>query len=94
MAAQEAARLERREGGPTSLTMYSPLAALLRPGGPLTIPLDAPVRDALVAMERAGEGAVVVVDRTLRVPLGIFTLRDLVRRVTLPGGDLEQPIAA
>jgi CBS domain-containing protein len=36
----------------------------------------------------------VVTDRERRIPLGIFTLRDHVRRVTLPGGDLGQPVAA
>src|SRR5919206_322493 len=45
-------------------------------------------------MERLRAGSVVVVDRRRGVPLGIFTLRDLLRRVALPGGDLGQPIAA
>jgi len=93
MTAEHAARVERRDGAPASLSMYSPLSALLGTAAPLTIPLDAPVREALVAMEREREGAVVVVDPARRVPLGIFTLRDLLRRVTLPGGDLGQPIA-
>src|SRR5512138_1361372 len=76
-----------------TLTMYSPLSAVIgRP--PVTVGLDTPVRQALVEMERAGATAVVVTEPERRVPLGIFTLRDLVRRVTLPGGDLEQPVAA
>jgi CBS domain-containing protein len=75
-----------------AVTMFSPVAAILRQ--PLTVPLEATVREVLERMERAGAGAVVVVDPARRLPLGIFTLQDLVRRVTLPGGDLLQPIAA
>ena len=52
------------------------------------------MRDALERMERARAGFAVVTDRPGEFPLGIFTLHDLVRRVTLPGGDLQQPIAA
>jgi CBS domain-containing protein len=73
------------------MTMFSPISAFMRPG--VTVPLEATVREALETMERAGASSVVVIGRERRVPLGIFTLRDLVRRVTLPGGDLQQPIA-
>jgi len=86
-----------RSSGPrapgAALTMYSPLSALLR-RDPVTVPLEATVRSALEAMERARLDLVVVTDAERRYPLGVFTLRDLVRRVTLPGGDLEQPVAA
>jgi CBS domain-containing protein len=75
-----------------ALTMYSPLSAIVRPA-PVTVPLDATVREALEAMERRGVGSIVVADRVRNVPLGIFTLQDLLRRVTLPGGDLAEPIA-
>src|SRR6266508_7033089 len=86
----ERAPVERRR--PT-LTMFSPLSAVIG-RAPLTVGLDTPVRQALVEMDRAGARAVVVTDPERHVPLGIFTLRDLVRRVTLPGGDLDQPVAA
>ena len=76
-----------------ALTMFSPLSAILG-RTPVTVGLDTPLRQALVEMDRAGARAVVVTDPERRVPLGIFTLRDLVRRVSLPGGDLEQPVAA
>ncbi len=76
-----------------TLTMYSPLSALIG-RAPVTVGLDTPVRQALVELDRAGARAVVVTDSERRVPLGIFTLRDLVRRVTLPGGDPDQPVAA
>ena len=75
-----------------ALNMYSPLAAVLR-RDPVTVPLNATVRQTLEAMERARIGFIVVADPRSRAPLGVFTLQDLVRRVTLPGGDLEQPIA-
>jgi CBS domain-containing protein len=72
--------------------MYSPLSVIIR-REPVTVPLQATVREALETMERAHIGSIVVTDPERRVPLGIFTLRDLVRRVTLPGGSLEAPIA-
>jgi len=77
------------QAGP--LTMFSPLAAIVRREA-VTVPLDASVRRALEIMERSHLGSVVIATAD-RVPLGIFTLRDLLRRVTLPGGDLSQPIA-
>ncbi|HSN91821.1 MAG TPA: DUF294 nucleotidyltransferase-like domain-containing protein [Anaeromyxobacteraceae bacterium] len=80
-------------GRPPSLTMHSPLSAIVG-REPVTVPLDATVRDALEIMERLRVGSVVVTDHERRFPLGIFTLRDHVRRVTLPGGDLAQPIAS
>ena len=73
--------------------MHSPLSAIVR-RDPVTVPLDATVRSALEAMERAHLDFMVVTDAGRGLPLGIFTLRDLVRRVALPGGDLEQPVAA
>lgn len=74
------------------LTMYSPLSAVLR--RPLTVPLDASIRETLRRMEPARTGFVVVVAPDGRVPVGVFTYEDMVRRVTLPGVDLDQPIAA
>jgi CBS domain-containing protein len=80
---------ERRRA---TLTMYSPLAAILR-REPVTVPPQASIREALEVMERTGVGSVMVTDPARRVPLGIFTLKDLLRRVTLPGGDLAEPVA-
>lgn len=77
---------------PASLTMFSPVGEVLR-REPVTVGLEASVRQALEAMERAGAGSLVVVEPRAHIPLGTFTLQDLVRRVTLPGGSLEQPIA-
>ncbi|WP_242339964.1 MULTISPECIES: DUF294 nucleotidyltransferase-like domain-containing protein [unclassified Anaeromyxobacter] len=81
------------EGRRATLSMFSPLAAIIRRPA-VTVPLDATLRVALERMERTRIDSIVVTDRTGDVPLGIFTLRDLLRRVTLPGGDLQQPIAA
>ena len=76
----------------TTLTMFSPLSAILR-RPPSTVPLAATVRETLEIMERLRLAAIMIADPATRVPLGIFTLQDLLRRVTLPGGDLAQPIA-
>ncbi|RPJ69224.1 MAG: CBS domain-containing protein [Acidobacteria bacterium] len=81
------------EGRRATLSMYSPLAAIIRRPA-ITVPLDATVRESLERMEQSRAGFVVVTDRARELPLGIFTLHDLVRRVTLPGGDLQQPIVA
>ncbi len=74
-------------------TMHSPLAALLR-GAPLVVPLDASVRAALETMAQASHDAVVIADPTTGIPLGIFTLDDLLRRVALAGADLHEPVLA
>jgi CBS domain-containing protein len=79
-------------GRRAALNMYSPLSAVIR-REPVTVPLEATVRQALETMERMRIGCVVVADPRTKIPLGVFTLQDLLRRVTLPGGDLEQPIA-
>ncbi len=78
--------------GRTALNMYSPLSAVMR-RQPITVPLDATVREALETMDRMRIGCIIVADPQRRVPLGVFTLQDLLRRVTLPRGDLQQPIA-
>jgi CBS domain-containing protein len=75
-----------------ALTMYSPLSAILR-HPPITVPLEASLRLTLEAMARQDVDTAVVVDPASRVPLGTFTLRDLVHRVALPGEGLDQPVA-
>ena len=81
------------DGRSAGVSMYSPLSAIIR-REPVTVALAATVREALETMDRARVGAIVVEDRPRRIPLGIFTLRDLVRRVAFPGGDLQQPVAS
>lgn len=75
-----------------ALTMFSPLAAIVRPE-PAVVPLDATVGQALATMDRLQRGAVVVITPD-RIPLGIFTLRDVLRRVTLAGRSLSEPVAS
>jgi len=77
---------------PASLTMFSPIAEVVR-REPVAVGLESTVREALEVMERSRVGSIVVVEPRSRIPLGMFTLQDLVRRVTLPGGNLEQPVA-
>ncbi|HXH03925.1 MAG TPA: DUF294 nucleotidyltransferase-like domain-containing protein [Candidatus Competibacteraceae bacterium] len=92
MGTNDAQQPEGTAPGAEVLTMLSPLGAIIR-REPITVPLQASVREALETMERMRIGSIIVADPQTRVPLGIFTLQDLLRRVTLPGGDLQQPIA-
>ena len=72
-------------------TLTRPLAELVR-RAPVTCLASAPVRDALVAMNDAKVRTVVVVDEERRA-VGLFTLVDLLRRVTLPERALTTPLA-
>ncbi len=74
------------------LTMYSAVAPIVR-RDPVTVPLDGTIRQTLQRMEGTRTGVVVVVEPRGRIPVGVFTLEDVIRRVTLPGADLDQPIA-
>ncbi|MCC6879790.1 MAG: CBS domain-containing protein [Rhodocyclaceae bacterium] len=73
--------------------MYSPLGSLIR-RKPETVPLDATVRQAIRVMDEKRIGSIIVADEGGRLPLGIFTLRDLLHRVALPGCTLDLPIAS
>jgi CBS domain-containing protein len=73
--------------------MYSPLGSLIR-RAPVTVPLDASVRQAIRVMDEKRIGSIIVADAGGKLPLGIFTLRDLLHRVALPGCTLDLPIAA
>ena len=72
-------------------SMTSSLAELLR-RAPVTCRADAPVRNALMAMNEAKVRTVVAVDDEGR-PAGVFTLVDLLRRVALPERSLATPLA-
>jgi CBS domain-containing protein len=69
-----------------------PLASLIR-RSPLSVLPDAPLADALAAMEAARVGSVVVTDAAGH-PIGILTLKDVLARVTLAGVPLATPISA
>ena len=70
-------------------SMNSPLSAIIR-RSPVTCAPSAPVREVLQTMHDLGIGAMVAtVDG---VPLGIFTLHDVLNRVVLAKLNLDQPI--
>lgn len=75
----------------TQQTMASPLATVMR-SEPITCPPETPVRAVLESMRQHRIGSMVIVDPG-GAPVGIFTLRDLVDRVTLAGDALHQPIS-
>lgn len=75
----------------TSLqAMDRPLRELVR-RAPVTCEIETPLRTALITMQTAGVGAIVITDPHHR-PLGIFTRGDLVAKVVLPNRDLDTPI--
>jgi CBS domain-containing protein len=69
-----------------------PLASLIR-RAPLSVLPDAPLAEALAAMEAARVGSVVVTDSAMQ-PVGILTLKDVLARVTLAGVPLATPISS
>jgi CBS domain-containing protein len=73
--------------------MHSPLSQLPK-RAPVTVMLGTPLREALAIMDRLRIGSIIVVDDQGRLPLGIFTLRDVLHRVALPQVSLEEPIAS
>jgi len=74
------------------LSSFVTLRALVR-STPLTVPPAASVRETLFKLDSAHADAIVVVDAASQVPLGIVTLRDVLRRIAIEAGDLEAPIA-
>ncbi|MCB1943171.1 MAG: CBS domain-containing protein [Candidatus Accumulibacter sp.] len=77
----------------TPFSPYVSLRHLVR-SLPLTVGPSASVRETLLLLDKTRGDAVVVVDETSRVPLGIITLHDVLRRVAIEAGDLQAPIAA
>jgi CBS domain-containing protein len=71
-------------------SLESPLSEIAR-ARPVTCAPDTPLRAALETIQASGVGSIVVVDGEDR-PLGIFTVRDLIGRVILPGVDLATPM--
>jgi len=70
-------------------SMSSPLSAVVR-REPVTCSPQTPVRHVLETMHEMGIGSMVAVEEGL--PVGIFTLHDVLNRVALPQIDLDQPI--
>ena len=59
---------------------------------PVTCLPDTALHEALSQMDRERVGSMIVTDASMR-PLGVFTLHDLLSRVTLPGIPLDTPIS-
>ncbi len=72
-------------------SMTSPLSAIIR-REPVSCAPDTPMRQVLETMNDLGIGSMVAVDAQKR-PLGIFTLHDVLKRVVLPGLDLNTPFS-
>ena len=81
---------------PGAVGLTTPLRHLaLR--SPVTVPPTAPLAGALRLLDATNAEALVVTDPATRIPLGLLTLRDVLRRVAmagLSGSELEQPVAA
>ncbi len=71
-------------------TLHRPLSSVIR-RPPVTVTPDQSLQQALVRMNEQAIGSIVIAGED-RVPLGIFTLRDLLVRVALASCDLAQPI--
>lgn len=70
--------------------LNTPLSILMKPD-PLTAQAGQTVRDVVALMYERDVDAAVIVDNDYR-PTGIFTMRDLLRKVVVPGEDLNAPI--
>lgn len=75
----------------TQQTMASPLAAVMR-REPVACSPATPIQTVLDMMREHRIGSMVITDGG-GAPVGIFTLRDLVDRVTFAGDTLHQPIS-
>jgi CBS domain-containing protein len=75
-------------GGDTSLNVT--LGERLR-REPVTCLGSTSIREALKAMQDESVGSIIVTDEQQR-PIGVFTLRDLLTRVSLPGLGLDEPM--
>lgn len=72
-------------------SMSSPLSAIIR-REPIACAPETPIREVLESMQRLGIGSMVAIDGNHK-PVGIFTLHDVLSRVTLPGMCLDTPLA-
>ena len=72
--------------------LSTPLSIFMNPH-PLTARPGDPVRLVVAEMYQRDLDAVTIVDDDL-VPIGIFTMRDLLRKIIVPDGNLDVPIEA
>lgn len=73
-------------------SMSSTLASLIR-REPISCAPSTSLREVLETMSRLAIGSMIAVDEQGK-PVGIFTLHDVLNRVTLTGIDLDQPFSA
>lgn len=82
-------------GAVAPLSANAALRHLVR-GEALWVPPSASVRETLLRLDAAAADAIVVVDPQSRVPLGIVTLRDVLRRIAIEAAgasELDAPVA-
>lgn len=63
-------------------------------GARLTVSPESSIRGALLLLDAERADALVVLDRINQAPLGILTLRDVLRRIAIEAGDLDAPVAS
>ena len=80
------------QAGSERQSLESPLASLMRQN-PYRCPPTTPLREVLATLQEKRIGSMVIVDEADH-PLGIFTLHDVLERVTLAGRALDTPIEA
>lgn len=73
-------------------SLNSPLASVVR-RAPVTCRSETPLAEALQTIQSQHISMIVVVDEAMR-PLGVFSVRDLIGRVVLPGLPLSTPVCA
>ena len=75
------------------LSPFATLRQLVHGASP-SVPPSASVRETVLKLDAERIDAIVVVDAASRIPLGIVTMRDVLRRITIEAGDLDAPIAS
>ncbi|HCV14066.1 MAG TPA: nucleotidyltransferase, partial [Candidatus Accumulibacter sp.] len=88
---QQQLQLQFAQRAAEQKTMNSPLAAVVKRDA-VAVAATASIRQAVELMAERHLGSMVVVDDQ-EVPVGIFTLSDVLKRIVLPGTSLEQPIS-
>ena len=89
---QQQLQLQFAQRAAEQKTMNSPLAAIVK-REPVSVEAAVPIRQVVEMMAERHLGSMVVVDQQ-QVPVGIFTLSDVLKRIVLPGTPLEQPISS
>lgn len=89
---QQQLQLQFAQRAAEQKTMNSPLAAVVKREA-VAVPTTASIREVVELMAERHLGSMVVVDEQ-EVPVGIFTLSDVLKRIVLPGASLTQPIAS